>query len=59
VQLNNGQVSLATATPDAGATYEVHDNGPDRVEVRFVDSSHDEISRIRVEVVDGALVQTS
>jgi hypothetical protein len=57
VQLSNGQVSLVTATPVANATYEIHDNGPDRVEVRFFDSSDDEISRIRVEVVDGKLVR--
>jgi hypothetical protein len=57
-QLVNGQVSLVSATPAAGATYEVHDDGPDRVEVRFYNSSHDEIARIRVDVVDGALSPT-
>jgi hypothetical protein len=58
VQFVNGQVSLVSSNPVAGATAEVHDNGPTRVEVRFFDSSG-EISRIRVEVVDGALVRTT
>jgi hypothetical protein len=58
VQLSGGQVSLVSATPAAGLTYEVHDNGPDQVEVRFSDSEG-EVSRIRVELVNGALVRTT
>ncbi len=60
VQLSGGQVSLVSATlAGTGASHEVHDNGPDKVEVRFFDASDHEISRIRVEVVNGALVRTA
>ena len=59
VQFSGGQVSLVSATPNAGLTDEVHDDGPDRVEVRFFDGSDQEVSRIRVEVMDGALVRTA
>ena len=60
MQLSGGQVSLVSATlAGTGASHEVHDNGPDKVEVRFFDVSDHEISRIRVEVVKGALVRTS
>lgn len=44
-------ISLASSTPATGFTTEVHDNGPNRVEVRF--SSGGTEWRIRVELVGG------
>ena len=46
-------VSLASSSPAAGFTAEVHDNGPTRVEVRFSNGQTE--WRIRVDVVNGAL----
>jgi hypothetical protein len=53
VVISSGSISLGTASPAAGFSSEVHDNGPTRVEVRF--SSGDTEWRIRVEVGPGGL----
>jgi hypothetical protein len=54
VTLADGALSLTSSSPAAGFTPQVHDNGPERVEVRFFDSSGNEW-RIRVEASGGAL----
>jgi len=46
-------VSLVSSSPAAGFAAEVHDNGPDRVEVRFTDGNVE--WRIRVELGSGGL----
>jgi hypothetical protein len=46
-------ISLASSSPAAGFTAEVHDNGPTRVEVRFSNGQTE--WRIRVDVVNGVL----
>jgi hypothetical protein len=50
----NGTIALASSTPAAGFTQEVHDNGPTRVEVRFNDGQTE--WRVRVDLVNGQLV---
>jgi hypothetical protein len=54
VQITAGAVSLVSNTPADGFTANVHDDGPDRVEVRF--DRGDTEWRIRVDVVNGQLV---
>jgi hypothetical protein len=53
VVVSGGSISLGNASPAAGFTTEVHDNGPTRVEVRFSDGSTE--WRIRVEIGPGGL----
>lgn len=48
-------VRLLWASPTSGFAAEIHDAGPDRLEVRF--RSDDDETRIRVACVDGAPVQ--
>ena len=54
VTVANGAVSLASSSPAPGFAAEVHDNGPDRVEVRFFSGGGQEW-RIRVELHGGGL----
>ena len=54
VNFDGSTVSLASSSPAAGFTAEVHDNGPSRVEVRFTNGATE--WRIRVDVENGALV---
>ena len=53
VRFSNGALTLVSYQPASGYTAEVHDNQPDRVEVRF---KRDQEYRVRVRVVDGQLV---
>jgi hypothetical protein len=53
VNFDGSTVSLASSSPAAGFTAEVHDNGPSRVEVRFTNGATE--WRIRVDVENGAL----
>ena len=53
VTVADGALSLASSSPAAGFTAEVHDNGPTRVEVRFSDGQTE--WRIRIELGGGGL----
>jgi hypothetical protein len=54
VRFTNGSLALVSYTSASGYTAEVHDNEPDRVEVRFSDGDHE--SRIRLQVDNGQIV---
>jgi hypothetical protein len=54
VTVANRAVSLASSSPAPGFAAEVHDNGPDRVEVRFFSGGGQEW-RIRIELEGGGL----
>lgn len=54
VRLQNGALSLVSATPAAGFTIDSSTNRADRVEVRFRNDDHD--SRIRIDLVAGLMV---
>ena len=54
VTLADSVLSPSSSTPAAGFAPEVHDNGPDRVEVRFFAGGTE--WRIRVDAVNGQLV---
>ncbi len=58
VSLANGALSLTGTSPAAGATAQVNKNEASRVEVEFFDADHQRISRIRVDLVDSAMVPT-
>lgn len=54
VRLQNGALSLVSATPAAGFTIDSSTSRADRVEVRFRNDDHD--SRIRIDLVAGLMV---
>lgn len=53
VTVTDGVLSLASSSPAAGFSAEVHDNGPSRVEVRFSDGQIE--WRIRIELGSAGL----
>lgn len=55
IRYANGEIHIVSVTPTAGCSVERHDDGPDRVEVRFQNCAQE--SRIRVDLQDGQLVQ--
>ena len=54
VKLENGALSILSSQAAAGYSKELHDTGPDRVEVRFTNDKGE--WRIRVDLVNGAMV---
>lgn len=54
VRLQNGALSLVSATPAAGFTIDSSTSRADRVEVRFRSNDHD--SRIRVDLIAGLMI---
>lgn len=54
VRLQNGALSLVSATPAAGFTIDSSTSRADRVEVRFRSDGHD--SRIRIDLIAGLMV---
>jgi hypothetical protein len=54
VKLERGALSIVASQAAAGYSKELHDTGPDRVEVRFTNDEGE--WRIRVDLVNGALV---
>jgi hypothetical protein len=53
VDVDGSSISLASSTPAAGFGVELHDNGPNRVEVRFSNGGTE--WRIRIELGSGGL----
>lgn len=55
IRYANGEIHIVSVAPVAGCAVERHDDGPDRVEVRFQNCPQE--SRIGVDLNDGHLVQ--